>query len=305
MKLMTLNTHSLMEKEYESKLRAFVEGVFMEKPDIIALQEVNQSQNAGPADPDELTASGYIPCSPCEDQTSGSSGQTPGGPPAIIRSDNHAFRLAKLLRSRGLPFQWTWAGAKTGYGRYDEGLALFSRLPVLTTRQFYITGIRDYSNWKTRKILGISVASEHGMEYFYSVHMGWWEDEEEPFKAQWDRICRKLAPVPGPVWLMGDFNSPAHIRGQGRDYILDSGWLDSYQLAEVKDEGITAGHAIDGWKERGELPGMRIDYIWTSRPVPVRSSRTAFNGALYPVVSDHFGIIAEYESGHCPLKGAE
>lgn len=49
------------------------------------------------------------------------------------------------------------------------------------------------------------------------------------------------------------------------------------------------------------FPGMRIDYIWTSRKVPVRSSRVIFNGSYEPIVSDHYGIIVEYEPGHhCP-----
>ena len=41
MKLITLNTHSLIEEHYEEKLHAFAEMVRKEKPDILALQEVN------------------------------------------------------------------------------------------------------------------------------------------------------------------------------------------------------------------------------------------------------------------------
>lgn len=316
MKLMTLNTHSLVEKDYEAKLHSFLEGVYSERPDVIALQEVNQTQSALPADLKQLEACGYIPCQPCprsSDAELNTAMDTPclhaSGPtadptagtastvqkPVVIRSDNHAFCMAGMLADRGIPCQWTWTPAKTGYGRYDEGLAVFSLLPVLDTQQFYITGIRDYDNWKTRKILGVSVQTERGMEYFYSVHMGWWDDPEDPFREQWKRICRGLAPAEkGPVWLMGDFNSPSQVHGEGRDLILDSGWLDTYDLASHKDDGITVNHSIDGWKERGELPGMRIDYIWSSHPVPIHSSRTIYNGTHYPVVSDHFGIIIEY-----------
>ena len=49
MKIMTLNTHSLAEPEYESKLAAFAGSLVQIKPDIIALQEVNQSMSAPPA----------------------------------------------------------------------------------------------------------------------------------------------------------------------------------------------------------------------------------------------------------------
>ena len=43
MKLLTLNTHSLDGCDWEQKLEWFVKGIFEEKPDIIALQEVNQT----------------------------------------------------------------------------------------------------------------------------------------------------------------------------------------------------------------------------------------------------------------------
>ena len=41
MKLITLNTHSLEEPDYEEKLHRFVDVVLAEKPDIVAMQEVN------------------------------------------------------------------------------------------------------------------------------------------------------------------------------------------------------------------------------------------------------------------------
>ena len=46
MKILTLNTHSLQEENYADKLNRFVEGILKEKPDIIAMQEVNQTANA-------------------------------------------------------------------------------------------------------------------------------------------------------------------------------------------------------------------------------------------------------------------
>ena len=46
MKLMTLNTHSLVEPDYASKTRKFAQVIQKELPDIVALQEGNQSQSA-------------------------------------------------------------------------------------------------------------------------------------------------------------------------------------------------------------------------------------------------------------------
>ena len=46
MKILTLNTHSLQEENYQQKLNWFVEGILKEMPDIIAMQEVNQTAAA-------------------------------------------------------------------------------------------------------------------------------------------------------------------------------------------------------------------------------------------------------------------
>lgn len=63
---------------------------------------------------------------------------------------------------------------------------------------------------------------------------------------------------------MGDFNNPYQIAGEGYDEILKSGWYDTYDLAEEKDEGITVSGLIDGWKENKSLKEMRIDFIFKS-----------------------------------------
>ena len=134
--------------------------------------------------------------------------------------------------------------------------------------------------------------------------MGWWSDEEEPFAAQWDRLEKRLAPRrrDGRVWLLGDFNSPDEVRGEGYDYICAAGWQDTYRLAKRRDDGITVEGEIDGWRPTDDtmagdisskLSGMRLDYIWCSRPAQVRSSQVVCNGSNGPRVSDHFGVLIE------------
>ncbi len=275
MKLMTLNSHSLEEPDYENKLLAFVNAVVREAPEVIALQEVNQL-----------------------------AGEITDSPP--VRTDNHAFRAAGLLSQRGLHYHWTWLPCKVGYGRYDEGLALFSRRPILKIHQFYISGTRDYTDWKTRKILGITVDTGQSLQHFFTVHMGWWEDEQEPFARQWQRIEEGLTGLPeGQIWLMGDFNSPAHIPGQGYDLIRSRGWFDTWQLAAHRDSGITVDRAIDGWKQYPSPSGMRIDYIWTNLNIPVQNSQVIFNGKNEPVISDHFGVMAEIKRQTSRNEGAD
>ena len=75
-----------------------------------------------------------------------------------------------------------------GYDKYDEGMAIFSKNPIHSSCVFNLSNTNDYHNWKTRKALGIH--TEKG--WFFTVHMGWWKDEEEPFKAQWESFSENI-----------------------------------------------------------------------------------------------------------------
>ena len=50
MKLLTLNTHSLIEPDYEAKREIFVDFIAREQPEVFALQEVNQTAAAPQSD---------------------------------------------------------------------------------------------------------------------------------------------------------------------------------------------------------------------------------------------------------------
>lgn len=270
MKVLTLNTHSLVEENYKAKTGIFIETVLREKPDIIALQEVNQTI-AEPAA--EKVAAGYVPCA--ENVT--------------VRRDNHALTVAEALQKQGLEYNWTWLPLKKGYDKFDEGIAVFSLEPMLETSVIQISRADDHSDWKTRKALGAKTCGG----WFYSVHTGRWEDKDDPFSKQWERLSAAL-PENERVWLMGDFNNPAEVRGEGYDLMLSYGWQDCCAAAETKDSGITVPGAIDGWRDKPDADGgMRIDLILCNERVKIRSCRTVFSGAEEPVVSDHFGVLAE------------
>ena len=271
MKLLTLNTHSLIEPEYEAKREIFVEFIAKEQPDVFALQEVNQT--AAAPQPDAVPA-GYTPC--------------PGNA-VPLKADNHAAAVARMLEQKGLFYHWSWLPAKIGYDRYDEGMAVFSRAPITQAENLLLSKSDNYNYWKTRRALGICA----GDVWYYAVHLGWWKDEEEPFLDQWEKLSL-TACAKDTAFLMGDFNSEADVRGEGYDLILHSGWKDTYRLAKQRDDGYTVVQAIDGWRDAPDAAAKkRIDQIWCSRAVPVRSSRVVFRGTQEPQVSDHAGILLE------------
>lgn len=279
MKILTLNTHSLREDNYQDKLDWFVEGILKERPDIIAMQEVNQTADAEVMGLENLE--GQYPAPGCVE----------------IRRDNHAAVVAGRLRQAGIECCWVWLPIKRGYEIYDEGVAILSlNRRIRCVDKFPISEVNDYQNWRTRAVLGIQL---EGLEdWFYCLHMGWWDDASARFLNQWKVLnsCIAGKRMCGPVWLLGDFNAPDVVRGQSYELIIACGWFDTYQIARFRDGGITVPGIIDGWREKlagKKINGMRLDYIWCSRRKEVLSSRVIFNGVNEPVVSDHFGVLIE------------
>ena len=272
MKLITLNTHSITEPNYYEKMLILAKAIATELPDVVALQEVNQTIDMPLIEGKTLVTSN-----------------------ADIRTDNYAEALLNELKKLGVSYNCVWLPIKIGYGKYDEGLAILSRSPIIDTDNVLISKCNDYSYWKTRRIIGI----KNELGWFYSVHMGWWNDEEEPFIDQWKCIQETLKDPKyreGTIWLMGDFNSQDDVRGEGYDLVLKSGWKDTYLLAEEKDDGITVAEEIDGWREadgrsKAAKNEKRLDYIFCNTQEEVRASNVICNGKNAPVVSDHYGVM--------------
>ncbi|MBD8069916.1 endonuclease/exonuclease/phosphatase family protein [Bacillus sp. PS06] len=257
MKLLTLNCHSWIEENQLGKIKILAEEIKAKSYDVITLQEVNQSIDAESVD-------------------------------GLIKKDNFALVLLEELQKLGVTdYQMTWDYSHIGYDVYEEGVALLTKHPIEEKHSFFVSHSEDTENYKTRKISGITIRFQHELLTFYSCHTGWWEDEEEPFKEQFDRLYQ-VAAKDGTFFLMGDFNNAAHIRGEGYDYVLSKGLYDTYHLAKKTDDGTTVAGKIAGWDKNKQ--GLRIDYIFSSIPVEVKESCVIFNGKNKPVISDHFGV---------------
>ena len=101
MKLLTLNTHSLEEKDYEKKLKIFTEEILKEKPDVIALQEVNQPLDGEEADGElhPLSVRASFLCCPCpagEPRTSRGSASASVGLSCFLGVDLSQSRIWKV-----------------------------------------------------------------------------------------------------------------------------------------------------------------------------------------------------------------
>lgn len=260
MKLLTLNCHAWHEENQLEKIRHLAETIKEKAYDVIALQEVNQSIGA------ELQY-------------------------GDIKKDNYGIVLLEELEKMGVrDYSFVWSFSHLVYGIYEEGVAILTKHPILKEDSFFVSQSTDVSYWKTRKIVGVQI-DFHGFPLsFYSCHMGWWIDEEEPFKQQADRLLQQVKPG-APVFLMGDFNNSASLRGEGYDYLISHDLYDTYELAENKDQGTTVEGKITGWHDNKE--DLRIDLILTNAHFQALSSEVIFNNRNKSIISDHFGVEVE------------
>lgn len=267
MKLLTLNTHSLMEDNYLHKMNVFVEAIKKHQPDVIALQEVMQPIN------ESKSSYNCITCGKIK-----------------LKNGNHGINVAKALEKEGLSYYYIWLGIKKSYSKFDEGVALLTKKEPEEIKEICLSRFDEYENWKTRKALAVRI----GKEWFYSVHTGWWWDKDSPLENQIKVLVNSL-PKDGQGWLMGDFNSIATEQCTGYDMIVGMGLIDTYNSALLRDNGITATKSIDGWKNGDLDDAIRIDYIFCVKKEDIKSSYVIFNGKNEEIISDHYGIIVTVE----------
>lgn len=210
MKILTLNTHSLWMPDRRQRLDAFVEMVLAEKPDLIAMQEVNQTDGAGEIDPQLLE--GQYPIPGC----------------MKICQDNHAAQVALRLRRAGIECSWVWIPIRLG--ELNEGVAILSLgRKIRCVDRFPISREGE----PNRAVLGVQV---EGLEdWFYTVQMDRWESGS--FLDHWKKLncCVAINRMCGTVWLMTDLNGSGRVRGESYDAVTASGWQDTHLLARHQD----------------------------------------------------------------------
>ncbi|MBP1043021.1 endonuclease/exonuclease/phosphatase family protein [Vagococcus sp. BWB3-3] len=260
MKLLTLNTHSWLEDQQLTKIDTLAEQIACERYDIIALQEVNQLHQAD-------------------------------GSLISWQPDNYLNLLVTALEKKGLTYHWRWVATHLAYDKFDEGLALLSLHPIEEVAELLLSPPElAYDNYQRRKALGIKVTIQQQSYWFYSVHCSWWQPKQSiGFRYEWASLTKAIKlSATVPVFLLGDFNNPADITGEGYELITKSGWYDTFYLADHREGAATVEKNIAGWEDNQQA--IRIDYVFCSHALPIASSMILFNGVRGPLISDHFGL---------------
>ncbi|WP_225743038.1 endonuclease/exonuclease/phosphatase family protein [Marinilactibacillus sp. Marseille-P9653] len=276
MKVLTLNTHSWIEKQPYEKLNSLVESLLEVDYDIIALQEVNQPINA-----EEIQDDLFI--RPLEEQFS-----------VPIKDNNFAYLLVQKLRQRGMTYYWSWTANHIGYDKYDEGVAILSKRSF-EVKGHLISKAKNYTSYLTRKVLKAQIEQDNIKWTVISGHYSWWLSDtgEHLFKYEWDKTLALLDfDEKENLIVMGDFNNDPKVANEGYTLIEETApfLVDTFKVANTKIGEMTVQSAIDGWQDQPDQ--KRIDYIFTGKNISVDRYRVVFDGYQEPVVSDHFGVEA-------------
>jgi len=186
----------------------------------------------------------------------------------LSRATGHHYR-ALTVPKRG----WWW---------FIEGLAVLTRLPVVSHARFDLRG-------NERVAQRVTLAAPGGIEFdAYNVHLAHRGDDESLRTAQARRLLRWMATRgPMPAVVAGDFNADpwsetvAAVRERLRS---------AHTVANGGEPAFTApSHAGPG-------EGRTIDYLFVNGGLAVERCAVAFAGVdrdgrrVYP--SDHLGLVA-------------
>lgn len=274
-KLFTLNTHSWIEDNPEDKLEKLIDFIIREEPNYFCLQEINQQITSPIVKPNQF----YVEAQ---------------GNNFPIKEDNYALLIAEKLASKGLVYYWSWAVNHVGYGKYDEGVAIFSKEKLTDVESILVSQTDDYEDYHTRKVLVGNTSNKA----IYSVHFSWWIDDksEKCFEKEWNIILKNIKArrsLGYQTIIMGDFNNAAHIENEGYQLIKESAPFlkDTFVNSKSVVGQYTVLNEIDGWD--GNDQSLRIDYVFVDEDVEVDKHMVIFDNLNEEIISDHFGIIIE------------
>lgn len=229
------------------------------------------------------------------------SGGNTQDPDSIVFGASDSNMVHQILQRVDAPYYYSMDWSHYGFDVWLEGSAILSKHPFVETGSRFISNPHNgrYKYWKSRNVPMARIdLPGTGRVNVFSVHTGWWDDEEEPFQEQYRRLLSWAGKVAGPretTVLCGDFNVPANSRMQ--EFMTQgTGYSDQYALANPDgSHDVTIGGAIDGWESSER--GQRIDYILMNddSPLHVKEARIIFTKEVYGIVSDHAGIYARFD----------
>lgn len=275
--LLSLNLHTYQQYNHytlcqtiiahEQEVHIIAEAIIQQNVDIICFQEVGEDKN-------NLITHPY--------------GRAPS---------NMAFRIYQQLQNCGQHWYFFQDWSHIGYEHWREGMAVLSRYPMHHNYSTYISKNQSKDDYMSRNVIMTCVdVSNFGLLHIANVHLNWWHCG---FKEEFDNLryaieARAHLGARGGL-ICGDFNAPAG--GEAYQYVVQNAeYIDQwYEISPPNFFEPTHQKHIDGWMQANP---QRIDYIFkhVGSSFKIKSLKLIFNHHFYPLVSDHYGYIAQFDS---------
>jgi len=207
-----------------------------------------------------------------------------------IRKDNAikiiCDKVNELLGTQIYRFKWDMV--HFGFKIYEEGLAIMSKHSLENIQSCYITKTSDHFTFKSRKVLKATIKNID----FYSCHMGWEDDENEPFSYQLHQLDQYVKDVSMNrlAIIGGTFNND--VKTKSYQDIINLGYIDLYRKANP--EGMYEDTLIlpEGYQKEDSY---RLDYIFSNKnQITIKNVKYLFEKT--DRVSDHVAILIEFEA---------
>lgn len=216
-----------------------------------------------------------------------------------LSKSNAANQIVTKLKGYQVTQDW----AHFGWDVWQEGSAVLTKHPIVTTRAKFIsdTSQGTYRNWKSRKAVNAFITAPNIDLAVYSVHTGWSNDPDEPFAQQFARLHQWQNVQTHDNFttlLCGDFNQEA--TKQGYKLVTEQyRYVDHY--AAAVPQGLThptiGGDYWDMEKNQLINAGKRIDYIFTlpTNKLKAVQAQRLFTESTFGRVSDHLGVYVHFK----------
>mmetsp|Transcript_15097 Transcript_15097/g.21002 ORF Transcript_15097/g.21002 Transcript_15097/m.21002 type:complete len:219 (+) Transcript_15097:199-855(+) len=182
---------------------------------------------------------------------------------------------------------------------HQEGLAIFSRYPILKTDHLKLTrDISDQADFHQRVVLHAAVSSPIGTVHVFATHLSL---SSSARTRTLEEIAEYVKSFDGPKVLVGDFN--AILEQEEPSFIQRHGLKDCWRSLNPSEAGWT----FSSW-----TPKSRIDYIFSQGLEPEYAriwgteswsipkelvspeEHVRFDGKIFP--SDHMFLACEFMS---------
>ena len=257
MKVLTLNLHSYQEEDQLEKFEEIGDKIAELQVDIACFCEASQSLT-NKAD-------------------------------KIVEEDNALKIICDRVNSKSKDhYEVKWEFSHYGFTVYEEGLGIITKLPVVKTESRYVSKSRSLFDFRSRKILKVTLQDGKDLVDVFVVHTNIENDPYDPFENQFAHIQSWIEESKDhKVILAGDFGIEPNSRSYDR--LIEMDYIDYYGV--YKPEGMYDYTFINpvGLEFLHEHK-QRLDYIIGKEGYSCKFASYYFNDKQ---VSDHVAVYCE------------